>query len=150
MIVNTCSATMLALFIEFLCALSNGSIESKAMTTEEVTSSAPAVTTGATLAEVKNEDSATALKKLSRTRQSPIQKKTAAIHCKKTVTVTTAGVLLTAVVGMLMASGKLRQRLHATLNKAGGEIERNTMRRLAEGGGDGGKCVSLAITSESR
>ncbi|KEP60528.1 UNVERIFIED_CONTAM: Toxoplasma gondii family B protein [Hammondia hammondi] len=107
MMVNTCSATMVALFIGFLCALSSGSIESRAMTTEEVTSSAPAVTTGATLAEVKNEDSATALKKLSRTRQSPVQKKTAAIHGKKTVTVTAAAVLLTAVVGMLMASGEL-------------------------------------------
>ncbi|KEP63208.1 UNVERIFIED_CONTAM: Toxoplasma gondii family B protein [Hammondia hammondi] len=133
----------MALFIGLLCALSSCSIGSRAMTTGVVTSSVPAVTTGAAHAEVKNDDS---LKKLSRSRQSPSQKRTAVIYGKKTVTVTTAAVLLTAVGRTLMSSGKLRQCLHA-MNKAGGEIEGNKRRRLAEGGADDGKGVSLDATS---
>ncbi|ESS28276.1 Toxoplasma gondii family B protein [Toxoplasma gondii GAB2-2007-GAL-DOM2] len=137
----------MALFIGVLCALSCCSIESRAMTTGEVTSSAPAVTTGAAHAGVEN-DSLTALRKLRRSRQSPSQKRTAVISGKRLATVTTAAVLLTAVVGMLMASGKLRQCLHAMMNQTGGEIEGNKKRRLAEGNDESDKCRCVNATED--
>nr|CEL74041.1 TPA: hypothetical protein BN1205_089200 [Toxoplasma gondii VEG] len=149
MMVPACSAATLAFFISLLCFLSNCCIGSRAMTTEVVAAPSPMTTTTAAPPVVKKKESPAMCVYLlhCRSRSSRTEKKTAAIRRRMAVTVTAAAVLLTAVVRMLLASVKLQQCLDKNAEAAGDKNEGNTERRLAEGGSDEDKCVSLNTTS---
>nr|CAJ20477.1 hypothetical protein TgIb.0060c [Toxoplasma gondii RH] len=71
----------------------------------------------------------------------PNKKATVALHHTKTMNAVTALLLLTGVVGLLLASVKLHKCWQDLLRNSGRGLEGNTVRRLAEGGVDKDKCL---------
>nr|CEL66112.1 TPA: hypothetical protein BN1204_019375 [Neospora caninum Liverpool] len=80
-------------------------------------------------------------------RRIPAEGRTLTLPRTQKVIPVTVGVLLTAVLGLLLASVKLHQCRQQLLKNADGQTEGNTKRRLAEGGSGDSSCVSLAPAS---
>ncbi|KEP62013.1 UNVERIFIED_CONTAM: Toxoplasma gondii family B protein [Hammondia hammondi] len=152
------SAAALAFFVLFLCDMNNCCVKTRAMAAAGVASDTVSATDGIHTAsavrssgvpvEVKQQETHAAL--LMTSRSIPATKKAAAIRRRKITTAVSAGAVLTAVLGLLVAVAKLQECRQKLVTDTNGTTEGHTRRRLAEGGDDEDDCVSMSSASLGR